>query len=280
MTVCVIVDGNQVVHQMWHMAKHKPDGPDVDDVAEWFLIRLSNIGVYFSQRCPDPILFCVFDQHETKLKRKEEFKEYKAHREYDEGIFDAIEHCKQAVARSADWTGLVSNPGYEADDLIASMALRQHGKNRVVIHSTDRDLLQCLVPERVTVLKKCRMIEDFNSHGVCIGSHMEGEFVTHADFENDYQFPLSRYLDYKCLVGDSSDNVPGAKWIGKVTATKLCKLDVELEELSHFQRKENGVTKRAEAEWPEFISRLPQLRKLFKLETSLKISGKEILHYE
>ncbi len=99
----------------------------------------------------------------------------------------------------------LSMSGYEADDMIASVV--KHAKEEgflVRIVSHDKDLYQ-LIEDDVVVLV------DAISKKVLNETHCFEKYGVHP-----YQF-----IDYQALIGDTADNVPGVKGIGKVTAEKL-----------------------------------------------------------
>lgn len=97
---------------------------------------------------------------------------------------------------------------YEADDLVAAYAnLLNTSENEVYIVSGDKDLLQ-LAKGNITVCLTKKGITELDEY-------TESNFKEKMGFES-YQVP-----DYKGLVGDSSDNLPGIKGIGEKTAIKL-----------------------------------------------------------
>ena len=97
---------------------------------------------------------------------------------------------------------------YEADDLVAAYAslLNKEG-NEVLVVSGDKDLLQLAKGNIKVCLTKKGITE--------LDEYTEFNFKEKMGFES-YQVP-----DYKGLVGDSSDNLPGIKGIGEKTAIKL-----------------------------------------------------------
>jgi DNA polymerase-1 len=100
--------------------------------------------------------------------------------------------------------------GYEADDIIGTLAtMAQNAGYKVDVFSSDYDLLQ-LVSDSVTVhmLKKgMRVVETY----------------TPETLKETYGFGHDSFIDYKALIGDKSDNIPGVPGIGDVTAKKLLK---------------------------------------------------------
>lgn len=96
--------------------------------------------------------------------------------------------------------------GYEADDIIGSMA-KSHPEVQTTILTSDRDLLQ-LVDDSTSVLLMKKGITDM-------------ELMDAAHFEEKYGLQPLQIIDLKGLMGDSSDNIPGVAGVGEKTATKL-----------------------------------------------------------
>ncbi|MCA1711206.1 MAG: DNA polymerase I [Actinobacteria bacterium] len=103
---------------------------------------------------------------------------------------------------------IVCAEGYEADDVIATLATQAEADGMdVLIVTGDRDAFQ-LVSERVTVL--------YNSRGVSDMRRM-----TPAAVEEKYGLTPAQYPEFAALRGDPSDNLPGIPGLGEKTATKL-----------------------------------------------------------
>ncbi len=104
---------------------------------------------------------------------------------------------------------IVTAPGYEADDVIGTLAQqgRQAGM-RVKILSGDRDMFQLIDPgDQVSVLYPSR------KDGL--------KEMTSAEVEATLGIRPDQVVDYKALSGDKSDNIPGVDGIGEKTAVKL-----------------------------------------------------------
>ena len=105
---------------------------------------------------------------------------------------------------------MVTMEGYEADDLLGTLARRSEAKGMdVTILSGDRDLLQ-LATEKVLIRlpktsKGKTTIEDFHAQQVL----------------EKYQVTPVQIIDLKALMGDSSDNIPGIPGVGEKTAAKI-----------------------------------------------------------
>ncbi len=103
---------------------------------------------------------------------------------------------------------VVTAEGYEADDVIATLATQAAADDMdVLIVTGDRDAFQ-LVNERITVL--------YNSRGVSDMRRMTPEAV-----EEKYGLTPAQYPEFAALRGDPSDNLPNVPGLGEKTATKL-----------------------------------------------------------
>lgn len=97
--------------------------------------------------------------------------------------------------------------GYEADDMIATvtnLATQKGYKVRVVSH--DKDLYQLIDDDRVTIVDAIKR-----------------KSVNEAACYEKYGVTPKQFIDYQSILGDSADNVPGVRGIGKVGAEKLLK---------------------------------------------------------
>lgn len=105
---------------------------------------------------------------------------------------------------------VIEKAGYEADDLLGTIAKRAEAQGiDVSIVSGDRDLLQ-LVSERIQV----RIPKTKKG-----GTEVEDYFA--AQVQEKYQVTPQEFIDVKALMGDTSDNVPGVPGIGEKTAVKI-----------------------------------------------------------
>jgi DNA polymerase-1 len=138
--------------------------------------------------------------------RLEQYAEYKAGRSKTPDIFTAQVSLIREVLNALQIPYL-EKPGYEADDVIATLACqaRECGM-QVSIITGDRDAFQ-LVDDSITVL--------YLKRGVSEMDRMTAEAVT-----GRYGVRPERYRDLAALVGDNSDNLPGVPGVGDKTAAK------------------------------------------------------------
>ena len=105
---------------------------------------------------------------------------------------------------------IVAKEGYEADDLLGTLAKKSEARGMdVTVLSGDRDLLQLASKHICIRIPKTRFgkttIEDYFEENV----------------KEKYQLTPAQIIELKALMGDSSDNIPGLPGVGEKTATKI-----------------------------------------------------------
>ena len=153
-------------------------------------------------------LAVVFDAGNSH--REKVYPEYKATREkMPDELRASLPRVRELVAGFND--ALVELDGYEADDVIGTLAVKARDAGlEAVIVSGDKDLYQ-LVGPGVHLLNPGR--------GGPAG--VAPEWVDESNVHEKFGVSASRVIDYLALIGDSSDNIPGAPGIGPKTALKL-----------------------------------------------------------
>ncbi len=155
------------------------------------------------------------------LRRRETYPSYQTGREGDPKFMEneptilgaVAAFC--AIAEKALPVEVLRGNNTEADDLIAGMVQRET-KIRKRIVSTDRDFLQLIGPMTdVYAPVKKLVISEANFDEVAAPSTSSGAAIA---------FPRERYLDYRALTGDPSDNLPGLTGMGPLSAAKLLRL--------------------------------------------------------
>jgi DNA polymerase-1 len=139
--------------------------------------------------------------------RREKYSEYKAQRESPPDLFASQLPLIREVLDVLKIRQL-SSPGYEADDVIATVTATATADDwRVLVVTGDRDSFQ-LVSEDVTVLYTRRGISDVVT--------ASPEWII-----GKYGVTPAQYRDYAALRGDTSDNLPGVPGVGEKTAARL-----------------------------------------------------------
>ncbi|MFH1635083.1 MAG: DNA polymerase I [Chloroflexota bacterium] len=183
------------------------------------------------QEDPD-YLAVAFDTGKTF--RHEMFAEYKGTRaKMPADLRPQIERIRQLV----DAFGIprLEVEGYEADDVLGSVARQAVADGLgVKIFTGDRDLLQ-LVAERVIVNLPGRSLADAKDY-------------LPPDVQDYFGVRPDQIVDYKALVGDASDNIPGVAGVGKKTAVTLLNAYDTLDGVyAHLEDLKPGVQKRLAA---------------------------------
>ncbi len=147
--------------------------------------------------------------------RDDMYPDYKATREkMPEDLGPQIERIRQVVR--AFGLPIFEAEGFEADDVLGTIAKRASAEGwEVVILTGDRDLLQ-LVDERIRVRLAGRSLAE------------AADYTPEMVLEQ-YGVSPEQFVDYKALVGDKSDNIPGVAGIGEKSAVDLLRAHPTLE---------------------------------------------------
>ncbi|MCB1289602.1 MAG: DNA polymerase I, partial [Mycobacterium sp.] len=138
--------------------------------------------------------------------RADRFPEYKANRSSTPDEFRGQIDITKEVLGALGIT-VLAEPGYEADDIIATLATQADAEGyRVLVVTGDRDSLQ-LVNPNVTVLYPIKGVSSLT------------RFTPEAVVEK-YGLTPEQYPDFAALRGDPSDNLPGIPGVGEKTAAK------------------------------------------------------------
>ena len=205
MKTLVLIDGHAILHRAYHAfpLTLKTRKGEIVNAVYGFTRMLLNV----LENLKPEYLAVAFDLPEPTF-RHHEFIGYQAHRpETDKELIDQLKRVYQIVKTLN--IPIFTYSGFEADDVIGTLS-KQAGKKKnlqTIIVTGDRDLMQ-LVDKKVKVYapqKGFAQAELFNPKKV-------KEFLGVRP---------DQIIDYKALVGDSSDNYPGVPGIGPKTAALL-----------------------------------------------------------
>ncbi len=199
----VLLDAHSIIHRAYHALPGFTDSKGRPTGALFGL--LSMLISIIKELNPDHI-FAAYDLPQ-KTKRHEIFEDYKAGRKKADK--DLQEQIKSSRKLLADLNiEIFDAPGYEADDVLGSLAEKLKKDYDIIIASGDLDMLQLVDDKRVRVFTLKRGIKD---------TILYDEKAVKARFA----FGPEYVVDYKALRGDPSDNIPGVRGIGEKTATEL-----------------------------------------------------------
>ncbi len=202
----IIIDANAVLHKAFHALpplKNK-EGKETGAVYGFLLLFFKIL----KELKPDFII-TAFDYPAPTFRHKK-YKPYKAQRKKaPQPLYDQIEETKEMLKEIK--IKVLEKKGYEADDIIATVANKCNKKNmEVIIASGDLDMLQ-LVNEKTKayILKR--------------GVKQATLYDTKKVRERYQGLKPEQLVDFRALRGDASDNIPGVAGIGEKTAIKLLK---------------------------------------------------------
>jgi DNA polymerase I len=200
----VLIDGHAIIHRAFHAIPEELSTSKGEAVNATF--GFTSILIKALTEIKPDYIAVAFDRP-TPTFRHQEFVEYKAHRPTLPDImrpqFGRIREIVEAFG-----IPIYEKDGFEADDVLGTLAAQatQQGVD-TIIFTGDMDTLQ-LVNEHVHALVAKRGISEATEYD-------------EAAVINRYGLSPSKLPDFKGLVGDKSDNIPGVPGIGEKTASKL-----------------------------------------------------------
>ena len=201
----LLIDGHSILNRAFYGL---PDLTNSEGQHTGAVYGFLNIMFRILEEEKPDYLTVAFDLHEPTFRHKI-FDAYKGTRKgMPSELVEQVPLMREMLTAMGVKT--VSMGGYEADDLLGTLARRSEAQGMdVTILSGDRDLLQ-LATEKVLIrLPKTSRgkttIEDFHTKEVI----------------EKYQVTPPQIIELKALMGDSSDNIPGIPGVGEKTATKL-----------------------------------------------------------
>jgi DNA polymerase-1 len=207
MAKMLLIDGHAVAYRGFHATAHSGNILTTS-AGEWtnaVYVFINKLLKAWHEEAPDYIVV-TFDVGETF--RNEQYPEYKANRsKMPDELGYQIERIKQVI--SAFNIPIAVCEGYEADDVLGTLASQaaEQGIDSIIM-TGDTDMFQ-LVDDHISVLIPRGRYGDDTLYGP---EELQDRF---------HGLTPQQLIDFKALVGDNSDNIPGVKGIGEKTATAL-----------------------------------------------------------
>ncbi len=199
----LILDGNALLHRAWHAIPPltTQDGRVVNAVYGFAMV----IEKMRSELKPD-FMAVAWDLPGGTF-RHEEYAEYKAQREKkSQELYDQIPMIQELLKPYG--IPSLSAPGFEGDDILGTIsAMNEVEGIRTLIVTGDLDALQLVTPMTHVL---------FFVKGLS-----QTKLYDEAAVKERYGLVPSQLIDYKTLVGDTSDNLPGIRGIGEKGAVAL-----------------------------------------------------------
>ncbi|HDY87728.1 MAG TPA: hypothetical protein ENH82_06360 [bacterium] len=221
----LILDCNFLCHRL----KHAMGGLSHDNAPTGVIYGfLKSIPMYQEMFDTPRIVFC-WDSKTSK--RNKLFPGYKANRPNrlekmndEEIIFETefryqMQMLRRKYLKIIGFQNVFCQKGYEADDLIASVCNNLSEcvyRDEAIIITSDQDLYQCLRPN------------------ISIYNPNKRKRMTAQGFQKKYGIKPARWAMVKCIAGCSTDNVPGVKGVGEITAIKYLLGDLKASAKAHL----------------------------------------------
>ena len=203
--VTLVIDGNCIAHRARHATGGLSDGDVATGVIFGFLSQLLHVAKIFKSND----IRIIWDSIASK--RRKMFSGYKRLR-YDKSkmseeqineiriMREQVMLLRSEVLPTIGFQNNYIQYGYEGDDIIAKIVLRQRGE--FVIVASDHDLYQLL------------------QGNTRIWDPMKNRMITCKSFTENYRIPVNKWAVMKSIAGCKSDAVPGVSGVGEATAIK------------------------------------------------------------
>lgn len=201
----LLIDANSLIHRAFHAL---PPFTTPDGRPSGALYGLASILIKVFKERPSRFCAAAFD-HPAPTEREGLYKEYKATRPpAPDTLISQLKESQKLLRAFGVKT--LDHPGWEADDIVATLAHRfaKEESLQIIILSGDLDMLQMVEDEKIVVEAPKKGISNtiiYNEEAVRERFGIAPELLT----------------DFKGLVGDTSDNIPGVPGIGPKTASDL-----------------------------------------------------------
>ncbi len=209
MPTLYLIDGNSYIYRAFYAVRGLTASDGTPTNAIYGFINM----VFRILRDKQPDYFSIVFDTPGPTHRHEAYEDYKAHRP---GMPDELKAQIPLIKEIVDAFRIhtIEMEGYEADDLLGSIAKMAETKGfDVLIVTGDKDMCQAVSPK------------------VKLYDSMKEKITEEKDVIEKFGVPPAQFPEIIALMGDTSDNIPGAPGIGEKTAVKLLKEFGDLDKL-------------------------------------------------
>ncbi len=233
MNKLLLIDGHSILNRAFYGL---PDLTNAAGLHTNAVYGFLNILLKFLETEQPDGLAVAFDVHAPTF-RHEMYAAYKGTRKpMPEELRQQVPMTKQMLA--AMDVPVIEQPGYEADDILGTLAAKAERDGAdVIIVSGDRDLLQLATEHTRICIPKTK----------AGGTTIEQYYA--ADVQAAYDVTPAEFIDVKALWGDTSDNIPGVPGIGEKTAKAI---------IAQYHSVENAYAHAAEVKPPRASANLQE----------------------
>ena len=249
-----LIDGNSYIYRAFYAIRGLSTSTGMPTNAIYGFTNM--ILRILREKTPD--YFAVVFDSPGPTKRHEAYEQYKAHRP---GMPDELKQQVPVIKEIINALRIqtIEKPGYEADDILGVIAKEaEAGGLDVFIVTGDKDMCQVVSP-------KIRLYDT-----------MKEKVTEEKDVTGRYGVRPSQFPEIIALMGDASDNIPGAPGIGEKTAVRLLKEFGNLDNLlENYKDIKNARAKKAVSENMDNIKLSLELATIY-LDMPIDISAKEL----
>ena len=252
---CVILDANAFVHKAYHGYNEMLDRDSNDNRVLYGLMHVI-------QDLPNYIdnieyLFVIFDPVDSLNYRKSIYPAYKENRPE---TIPELDKQREVAKKEIKDLGIpiINFQGYEADDIIASVANFYKTRTSVVVVSPDKDLFQMVGPN-VEVLRPYKK-----------DGQKGYEIITEVGVEKYFGVKPSQIPDLLALMGDITDNLPGVDKMGLKTSAKMLNKYNTIENMILMK---DELPEKIKASFIDSIVSLPKIKHLATVIDNLKVES-------
>jgi DNA polymerase-1 len=237
-----LIDGSAYIYRAFYAVRHLSTSSGIPTNAVYGFVGMLNKIL----REKDPRHMVIALDAPGPTFRHDLSADYKATRpKMPEDLAEQIPFIKRLIG--AFGIPSMEIPGYEADDIIGTLATWASGQGaKVVIVSGDKDLLQLLTPQ----------IEMWDT--------MKDEVFGPAEVEAKFGVPPAQLVEVMGLAGDSSDNIPGVPGVGPKTAQRLIRefgsIDNLLSQLDKIPKEKERHRLKVHAEQAKMSRELAEIK--------------------
>jgi len=200
-----IIDGKSVFYRGYYAM---PNLATKDGTPTGGVFGFATMALEVIRRLKPDYVAVAWDKPKTNIRRRLElYPEYKAGRKPPPPDFYEQIPVLHELLKAFGWP-LYEMDDYEADDIMGTLAVQARAQGiETMLVTSDLDMLQLV---------------NGNVHVYALKTGFSNiELYSPKTFEAKYGIGVHQFVDYKALVGDSSDNIPGVAGVGPVAARKL-----------------------------------------------------------
>jgi len=253
-----VIDGKSVFYRGYYAM---PNLALADGTPTGGVFGFTSIAIEIIKKIEPDYVAIAWDIKGTSIaKRSEIFADYKAGRSKPPEDFYAQLPILRDVLQAFDWP-LYELDQYEADDIMGTFAqeAKEQGVETCLI-TGDYDMLQ--------------LIDDTTNVYITRTGSTDLVQYDDATFEAKYGIKVAQFVDYKALVGDKSDNIPGVRMIGEKAAVELLTAYQDLDGIYAHLDELKGSRQKYLTEGKESAYMSQQLARIFT-DAPIKVDWKE-----